>query len=107
MKNQVLVAAAAAAVIVTAPAVTAPVAAESVKVGYMQGFAGGRGIFGRYGFEGFELALDHLGGDWREHVHRVPDRRSGESDNGVDSHLGGGSGGVGASWYSLELETRW
>ena len=28
----------------------------------MQGFAGGRGIFGRYGFEGFELALDHLGG---------------------------------------------
>lgn len=62
MKNQVLVAAAAAAAIVTAPAVTAPVAAESVKVGYMQGFAGGRGIFGRYGFEGFELALDHLGG---------------------------------------------
>lgn len=62
MKNQVLVAAAAAAAIVTAPAVTAPVAAEGVKVGYMQGFAGGRGIFGRYGFEGFELALDHLGG---------------------------------------------
>jgi branched-chain amino acid transport system substrate-binding protein len=62
MKKQVLIAAASAAAIVTAPAAFAPVAAEGVKVGYMQGFAGGRGIFGRYGFEGFELALDHLGG---------------------------------------------
>ena len=62
MKNQVLVAAATAAAIVTAPAAITPVAAEGVKVGYMQGFAGGRGIFGRYGYEGFELALDHLGG---------------------------------------------
>ena len=62
MKKQVLIAAASAAAIVATPAAFAPVSAAGVKVGYMQGFAGGRGIFGRYGFEGFELALDHLGG---------------------------------------------
>ena len=39
-------------------------------------------------------ALDHLGRDRREHGHCVPDRRSGEADNGGDSHLGGSSGGV-------------
>ena len=39
-------------------------------------------------------ALDHVGGDRREHGHGVPNRRSSEADNGGDSHLGGGSSGV-------------
>lgn len=67
MKHRILVAAVAAAVMAATPVAITPAFADGhghkkVKVGFMQGFAGGRGIFGRYSFEGFELALEHLGG---------------------------------------------
>jgi len=65
MKNRMMVAAVTATAMAAVPAVVTPAVADdhkTVKVGYMQGFAGGRGIFGRYGFEGFELAIEHLGG---------------------------------------------
>ena len=62
MKKSVLVAAVATMAFLTAPATT-PSFAEGVKVGFMNGFPGGRGIFGRYQWEGFMLAVeDHLGG---------------------------------------------
>jgi len=65
MKNRMMVAAVTATAMAAVPAAVTPAVADdhkTVKVGYMQGFAGGRGIFGRYGFEGFELAIEHLGG---------------------------------------------
>ena len=62
MKKSVLVAAVATMAFLTASATT-PSFAEGVKVGFMNGFPGGRGIFGRYQWEGFMLAVeDHLGG---------------------------------------------
>ena len=41
-----------------------PSVAEGVKVGFMNGFAGGRGIFGQYQWEGFLLAIDHVAASW-------------------------------------------
>ena len=35
---------------------------KEVRVGFLGGLSGGRGIFGKVQKEGFELALDHLGG---------------------------------------------
>ena len=62
MKKHALIAAAVALAITSAPAAITPVAAaDTVKIGFMNGFPGGRGIFGRYQWEGFQLALDHLG----------------------------------------------
>ena len=53
---------AAAAVLAAAPGAS-PSLADGVKVGFLNGFSGGRGIFGRYQWEGFMLAVeDHLGG---------------------------------------------
>ncbi|MGB0631520.1 MAG: ABC transporter substrate-binding protein, partial [Alphaproteobacteria bacterium] len=65
MTHKILVAAITATAMAAVPVAVTPAIADNhktVKVGYMQGFAGGRGIFGRYGFEGFELAIEHLGG---------------------------------------------
>ena len=63
MKKSVLFAAAAATTALMAVPTATPSFAESVKVGFMNGFPGGRGIFGRYQWEGFMLAVeDHLGG---------------------------------------------
>ena len=62
MKKQFIMVAALAAFI-GAPVVSVPAMAAdtTVKIGFMNGFPGGRGIFGRYQWEGFNLALDHLG----------------------------------------------
>ena len=35
---------------------------KEVRVGFMNGFPGGRGVYGRDQRDGFLLALDHLGG---------------------------------------------
>ena len=62
MKKHVLIAAAVALAITSAPAAITPVAAaDTVKIGFMNGCPGGRGIFGRYQWEGCQLAVDHLG----------------------------------------------
>ena len=61
MKKPLLLAVA-ATVALTAGPVVSPSVADGLKVGYMNGFAGGRGIFGRYQWEGFMLAVDQLGG---------------------------------------------
>ena len=61
MKKQLLILGAAAAIFTAGPGVISPVVSETVKIGFMNGFPGGRGIFGRYQWEGFQLALDHLG----------------------------------------------
>jgi branched-chain amino acid transport system substrate-binding protein len=37
-------------------------AAQTVKIGYMNTMTGGLGIFGKHGKDGWDLALDHLGG---------------------------------------------
>ena len=50
----------AASLAITPPPVVAQ--DNEVRVGFMNGFPGGRGIFGRDQRDGFLLALDHLGG---------------------------------------------
>ena len=63
MKIKLLLTAALAALTVL-PMLPQPVIAQDkeVRVGFMNGFTGGRGIFGRDQRDGFLLALDHLGG---------------------------------------------
>ena len=39
----------------------APALAAEVRIGYINSFSGGPGIFGKHAKDGFELALDHLG----------------------------------------------
>ncbi|MAF49651.1 MAG: ABC transporter substrate-binding protein [Rhodospirillales bacterium] len=63
MKTKLLMTAALAA-LTALPMQAQPASAEDkeVRVGFMNGFPGGRGIFGRDQRDGFLLALDHLGG---------------------------------------------
>ena len=63
MKN-VLVATAAAAAMLTATSAVQPSFAQDkeLRVGFLAGLSGGRGIFGKVQKEGFDLALEHLGG---------------------------------------------
>ena len=62
--RSVLVATAAAAAMLGSTAAVQPSVAQDkeVRVGFMNGYPGGRGIFGRDQRDGFLLALDHLGG---------------------------------------------
>lgn len=47
---------------VAAGLVASPVlAAETIKIGYINSMSGGPGIYGKHGKDAFELALDHLG----------------------------------------------
>ena len=63
MKTKLIMTAAAAALIAL-PMLPQPATAQEkeVRVGFMNGFPGGRGIFGRDQRDGFLLALGHLGG---------------------------------------------
>ena len=64
MKAKLIAPAVLAAAMLAAPALVAPANAQDteVRVGFMVGLTGGRGIFGEQQKNGFDLALDHLGG---------------------------------------------
>ena len=42
-------------------AAAAPASAAEVRIGFLNSFSGGPGIYGKHAKDGFELALDHLG----------------------------------------------
>ncbi len=64
MKSLTMLTAAAVAAILVQPTNVQPASAQAkeVRVGFMVGLAGGRGIFGRDQRDGFLLGIDHLGG---------------------------------------------
>ena len=64
MKAKLIAPAVLAAAMLAGPALVGPASAQDteVRVGFMVGLTGGRGIFGEEQKNGFDLALDHLGG---------------------------------------------
>ncbi|MDA0240844.1 MAG: ABC transporter substrate-binding protein [Proteobacteria bacterium] len=62
--KSLFVASAAAAAMIAGTMASTPVLAQDkeVRVGFLAGLSGGRGAFGKVEKEGFDLAIDHLGG---------------------------------------------